>query len=152
MLPESKTSPAMQKLLLLKSKISFFSGLTNQDIIELIENVKIEQYKSGDKLVKEGCTSNNNIYFLLKGSVDVIKNTSHGVVKVAVLSDPGVFGEMRALTGEARSTSIVAGKDGVLVISFTKKDSRDLGKALFYKNIINELSIKIKKMNEEKND
>lgn len=144
------TSPAMQKLLLLKSRIPFFKGLTNQNIIEVIENVRIITYNKGDVLFVEGSKSDKDIFFLLKGSVDVTKATPSGEIKLTTLSDPGIFGEMRAITNEPRSTSIIAGEEGVLVISFNIKEKQDLGKALFYKNIIEELSKKLIAMNEFK--
>ena len=146
---QSKINPAMEKLLLLKSKIPFFSGLTNQNIMELIENVRIVQFKENEIIFEENSSSNNDIYYLLTGSLDVIKRDSHGNNRlITTIKKPTLFGEMRAITGKPRTTTITTIEKGALVIIFSLKATKDSGKALFYKNIIDELSKKIVDMNE----
>ncbi|WP_419764985.1 MAG: cyclic nucleotide-binding domain-containing protein [Arcobacter sp.] len=147
---QKKTSTAMDKLLLLKSKISFFSGLTNQNIVELIDNVRIVQFKPNELIFEEGDASNKDIYYLLSGSLDILKKDlqNYKERKITIIEEPTLFGEMRAITGKDRTTTIKTSNDGALVLIFTLKVTQDSGKALFYKNIIDELSKKIVHMNE----
>jgi CRP-like cAMP-binding protein len=147
---QKKTTTAMDKLLLLKSRIPFFSGLTNQNIVELIENVRIVQFKPSELIFEEGDTSNKDIYYLLSGSLDILKKDSQNdkEKKITIMKEPTLFGEMRAITGKNRTTTIKTSKDGALVLIFTLKVTQDSGKALFYRNVIDELSKKIVNMNE----
>lgn len=142
-------NPAMKKLLILKDQISYFDGLSNSEIEDLVENIKIIQYSKGTCLVSEGSGLNNDMFFLLNGSVDIVKTNNDKEIKLASMDNPGVFGEMGALTREPRSTSIIAGRKGALVLAFSLKNTEDRGKTLFYKNIINELSKKIVDMNQK---
>lgn len=145
-----KTSTAMEKLLLLKSRIPFFSGLTNQNIIEFIENVRIVQFNSNEIIFEENDESNKDVYYLLSGSLNILKKDSFSneQKKITIIEKPTLFGEMRAVTNKPRSTTVKTSNDGALVLIFSLKLTQDSGKALFYKNIINELSKKIIAMNE----
>lgn len=145
-----KITTAMDKLLLLKSRIPFFSGLSNQNIVEFIENVRIVQFKSNEIIFEENDESNKDIYYLLSGSLDILKKDilSKEERKITIIEKPTLFGEMRAVTNKPRSTTVKTSNDGTLVLIFSLKSSQDSGKALFYKNIINELSKKIIAMNE----
>ncbi len=148
--PQNKSTTAMDKLLLLKSRIPFFSGLTNQNIIEFIENVRIVQFNSNEIIFEENDESNKDIYYLLSGSLDILKKDSFTLEerKITIIEQPTLFGEMRAITNKPRSTTVKTSDDGALVLIFSLKLSQDSGKALFYKNIIDELSKKIIHMNE----
>lgn len=150
MTPQNKSTTAMDKLLLLKSRIPFFSGLTNQNIIEFIENVRIVQFNSNEIIFEENDESNKDIYYLLSGSLDILKKDSFTLEerKITIIEQPTLFGEMRAITNKPRSTTVKTSDDGALVLIFSLKLSQDSGKALFYKNIIDELSKKIIHMNE----
>ncbi|PLY11210.1 MAG: hypothetical protein C0626_01170 [Arcobacter sp.] len=148
--PQKKTPTAMDKLLLLKSRIPFFSGLSNQNIVEFIENVRIVQFKPNEIIFEEGGILNKDIYYLLSGSLDILKKDEHTnrEKKITTIERQTLFGEMRAVTNKPRSTTVKTSNDGALVIIFNLKVTQDSGKALFYKNIIDELSKKIVAMNE----
>jgi type IV pilus assembly protein PilB len=73
-------------------------------------NPDIEKYEDGEVIIREGNTD-VDFFKLMRGGLSVVKNGK----KIAELTNPGeYFGEMAALTGEARGASIVAmGKSGV---------------------------------------
>ncbi|SLM33247.1 PilB [Desulfamplus magnetovallimortis] len=78
--------------------------ITKEALPAYLVNPDIEKYEDKDVIIREG---NNDIDFfkLVKGAVYVVK----GGKKIAEITEPGeYFGEMAAITGEARTASIVS--------------------------------------------
>ncbi len=137
-------NPEMKQLLMLKDKITLLNGLSEDDIISIVDEVKIFQYNKDDIIIQEGSKNDKYIYILLKGRVEVKKVHSTSEDRVlAEVNNQGVFGEISALTNYARSATIISTQNSTVLLAFTIKDSDDTGKTLFYKNVIGELSNKI---------
>ena len=142
----------MKQLLMLKEKIAIFEGLKEEDIVSIVDEVKILQYDKGDIIIHEGSKNSKEIYVLLRGAIEVKKINSISDRTLAKMEDKGVFGEISALTDYPRSATIVSSKNDTVIISFSIKDNDDEGRALFYRNIISELSGKILMLNGDKID
>lgn len=136
-------STELKQLLQLKDKIPFFSGMSDEEVMDLVDDVKILQYSQGDIIIQEGSKYGKYLYVLLQGGVEVKKITSTSDKKLANMKDNGTFGEISALTNFARSATIVSSESGTMIVAFSIKYEEDSGRALFYKNVINELSNKI---------
>ncbi len=96
-------------------KISFFQGLTPDNIQQLKPNLQIVDYKAGETIFREG-DAGDALYIVVQGQVKVfIDNAKGGTREIAKLSRNECFGEMALLTGSPRSASISAVKDTTLL-------------------------------------
>ena len=78
--------------------------LTKESLPAYLVNPDMEKYDDGDVVIREGNTD-NDFFELLQGAVIVVK----GGKKIAEITQPGAyFGEMSAISGEARSASIIS--------------------------------------------
>ena len=78
--------------------------ITKESLPAYLVNPDIENYEDGDIIIKEGNTD-IDFFMLVQGGVSVVK----GGRKIAEISQPGVyFGETSAISGEARSATIVS--------------------------------------------
>lgn len=68
------------------------------------ENGTIKKYQGGDIIFKEGEPS-GSAYVIVKGSVDLTKNSKHGPVLLAKLKTGELFGEMGVIDGSPRSAT-----------------------------------------------
>jgi type IV pilus assembly protein PilB len=78
--------------------------LTKESLPAYLVNPDMEKYDDSDVLIREGNTD-NDFFELIQGAVIVVK----GGKKIAEITQPGAyFGEMSAISGEARSASIIS--------------------------------------------
>ena len=78
--------------------------ITKEALPAYLVNPDVETYEDRDVIIREGNTD-TDFYKLVRGAVYVVK----GGKKIAEISEPGeYFGEMAAITGEARSASILS--------------------------------------------
>src|SRR5210317_298502 len=76
--------------------------LNKESLPSYLVNPDLEKYDDSDVLIREGNTD-NDFFELIQGAVIVVK----GGKKIAEITQPGAyFGEMSAISGEARSASI----------------------------------------------
>ena len=147
------TNPALKQLLKVKRGVEFFKNLTDNEIAEIVFNIRFKKFNSGEVVFKEGAKDNKELFFLIQGSVviDILNRETLKEMTVATLDKPLLFGEMRALMGEPRTATAKAGKDGVILISFNVKESNEelspLAFAKFYKNVSRILANKVMQMN-----
>lgn len=67
-------------------------------------NATIKKYQNGDVIFKEGEPS-GSAYVIVKGAVDLTKNSKHGAVLLAKLKAGELFGEMGVIDGSPRSAT-----------------------------------------------
>ncbi|MFK5954689.1 MAG: type IV-A pilus assembly ATPase PilB [Desulfobacterium sp.] len=80
------------------------TNITKEALPAYLVNPDVETYEDRDVIIREG-NADNDFYKLVRGAVYVVK----GGKKIAEISEPGeYFGEMAAITGEARSASILS--------------------------------------------
>jgi type IV pilus assembly protein PilB len=78
--------------------------LTKESLPPYMVNPDLEKYDDGDVVIREG-NLDNDFFELIQGAVIVVK----GGKKIAEITQPGAyFGEMAAISGEARSASIIS--------------------------------------------
>lgn len=98
------------------------------DISKLSKCGTICTFNEGDEIVKVG-TSGNTAFLVLKGSVNVllggIINKSRQVAKIPA---GAFFGEMSLLEKDARSATVVAAEDDVMLLEVGENDFMGLMK------------------------
>jgi CRP-like cAMP-binding protein len=143
----------LKTLLSVRDKIPFFEALTPLELKQLIEDVKIYTYNNKDIIFIEGNTTSKYMYYLLHGSINILKckNASEVIrVRIQKIEQPSLFGELHVLTGEPRNATVEAGEDKTLVLAFKIREFEiKTAAAKFYKNVIVELGKKITAMNQK---
>lgn len=112
---EQFTFQDMQRLLFrLAEHVKAFKGLTPAEISELLSHTEKCSFKPGTVIVKEGSVG-THMYIILSGEAKVTKTGRDGEVELAKLNAADSFGEMSLADNEARSASVFAETDCVLV-------------------------------------
>lgn len=89
-------------------KINIFQGLTPYERAKIAKYFRKQEYKAGDKIVKEG-DAGDRMFVIREGAVKITKALSPTEEKVlANLVDGDFFGEMALLDGSPRSASVYA--------------------------------------------
>ena len=105
----------LQRLLFkLAEHVKAFQGLTPAEITDLLGSCEKCTFAPGAYIVKEGNVG-THMYIILNGEAVVTKSGREGEVELARLSSADSFGEMALADNEARSASVVADTDCVLV-------------------------------------
>ena len=112
---EQFTFHDMQRLLFrLAEHVKAFKGLTPAEISELLGTAEKCSFQMGSLIVKEGSVG-THMYIILNGEARVTKTGRDGEVELAKLSATDSFGEMSLADNEARSASVYAESECVLV-------------------------------------
>ena len=85
------------------SKIVLFKSFSQLKLDKLINLIHIEQYKNGEKIIKEGQKS-EKFYIVKNGQVEVFQKT----IYLRTLNSMEYFGERGLLANEARSATVIA--------------------------------------------
>ena len=83
------------------------SFVSSEALAKVLASLRPIDLQSGDVLIHQGDAS-DAAYFLNGGSLLVYVETSYGPVSLATLQGPSLVGEIGALTGLARTTSVKA--------------------------------------------
>lgn len=84
-----------------------FKDLSRTDIDNLVNAATRVELPSGSVLMREGET-HGDLYFLLRGTVQVTVNSAGESRELAVIEAPAVLGEMEFLTHRGRAASVTA--------------------------------------------
>jgi len=90
-----------------------------QDELKQFEGF-IRIYSKGKVIIQEGDASDNRIFLLRQGEVEVLKQVDEQQQSLAKITAVNFFGEMSAITHRARTASIVALTEPVVVYAFKK--------------------------------
>ncbi|MFZ9395508.1 MAG: cyclic nucleotide-binding domain-containing protein [Erythrobacter sp.] len=85
----------------------FGSGLSAQDVRELVDSAEVVDLKAGEVAITEGA-EDRDVYILRRGSMIVEKQIGGRPVFLSYLPAGSYFGEMAAIDGEPRSASVKA--------------------------------------------
>ena len=86
------------------AKIEFLGSVDQAALDGMLSHSSLVEFDRGEQILREGEIS-SEFYFLLKGAVEVKKEGE----SVAVLAQTGeMLGELRGLTGEARTATVSA--------------------------------------------
>lgn len=146
-------NPALKQLFKVKKGVDFFTNLTDNEISEIVYNIRFRKFAPDELIFKEGDKDNKELYFLIQGSVIISLRNKETLknITVATLDKAMLFGEMRALIGEPRTATAKAGINGTILITFNIKESNEelspLSFAKFYKNVSKILAKKVMEMN-----
>lgn len=93
-------------------EIDFFKGVSEEDIEQLRQLLKLREYKSGEAVCREG-DPGDKMWLLVKGSVSVrLDVADHRISRrITSLTRGTIFGEMALIEGAPRSATIVADED-----------------------------------------
>ena len=98
------------------SGIAIFSELKSEQIIDLESNCQQNYYQGGDQIIDQ-LSNSREVYFISSGSVRVTNLTSSGKeVALEVLDEGKCFGELSALDGGLRSSSVIAIEPSAIII------------------------------------
>jgi CRP-like cAMP-binding protein len=90
------------------AQIPFFNDLADKDLQILLEMLELYYYDTGKYVFKEG-EIQDSMFFIMDGSVEVIKNTENGDQEILAKFDaPQVIGEMALISPGTRSASIIS--------------------------------------------
>ena len=135
----------IDKVIQLKEKISILKGLSNESIKTVVEECKMIKFSKGETIIKQG-EETKNVFFLLTGHAKVIINKK----EVGMISANQAFGEFSAIAGEKRNATILATEPCTaisFVLAFDRLEEEYSGFAGLYKNICNELIVKVDEAN-----
>lgn len=112
---EQFTFTDLQRLLFkLAERVKAFQGLSPAEISDLLGSCEKCSFTAGAHIVKEGSVG-PHMYIILSGEARVLKTGRQGEVELARLTPADSFGEMALADREARSASVVADSDCILV-------------------------------------
>ena len=143
-------SKAQQNLLKIRSKLECFENMSDDDVINVTDNVEFLQFNRKEMLFDQG-DSGDTVFYVVKGNVKIFaynqKDTEASFKLLASLGEGSVIGEMSPITGEPRSARAIAAIDSTVILSFGfQKDMVEENKeAMFqlYKNFVKLVSHKL---------
>lgn len=108
---------AVEDRIELVSRIEIFSPLTDEEHVNLVENMHEKLFKEGDALIKRG-EQGDSMFILMEGLLDVYVPSGNGDGDVCVgqIQPSEFFGEMSLLTGEPRSATIKAASESLVYV------------------------------------
>lgn len=145
--------PRPQKLTIEQiARIPFFNDLKDEYLVELAEVMTLHRFEANKYVFKEG-DDQNSIYFIIEGSVKVLKNSKDDQEELlAELKTPQIFGEMALISHGRRSASVITSTELVVAeltyYSFEKLiNSKPKLAVNIIKKIANTLNTRLKQIN-----
>ncbi len=106
-----KRAREMAHRIVVLEQIEMFSTLAGAERSSLAEGMRLAPFARGEIITRQDSAA-HWLYVLTKGEVEVRLRVASGVEQlVARLSAPNVFGEMGVMTGERRTSSVVAASE-----------------------------------------
>jgi CRP/FNR family transcriptional regulator, cyclic AMP receptor protein len=142
---EQFTFHDLQRLLVrLAEHVKAFHGLTPAEISDLLGNAEKCSYVPGSTVVKEGSVG-THMYIILSGEARVVKSGRDGEIELAKLGPADSFGEMALADREARSASVIAASNCILVrLNDNIIDARPEVGLKVYRNIAKVVSARLR--------
>ncbi len=94
-------------------KTKWAAEFTWEDIRNICHYIRPVSAKKGAVVFKEGVRE-ESLGIIVKGSIDILKESDGEIKKIANLKNSQTFGEMALLDGEPRSASGIACEDSVI--------------------------------------
>ncbi|TAK11921.1 MAG: cyclic nucleotide-binding domain-containing protein [Anaerolineae bacterium] len=95
------------------NKVPLFKGLSDSDLHQLCETVKVVMVPEGKELFVEG-SEGDKAYIIRQGELEIVKESAGREVLLAVRGEGVVIGEMALLESAPRSASVRARTSAVL--------------------------------------
>lgn len=133
--------------------IPAFRHLNEGECHQIFEIARERAFAPGEKVIEQGGQS-QNLWILLEGKCEVVKQSAHnGSVVLAEFDPHSVFGEMSFFSPAPHSASVIA-KTQVRLLSIARGDYDDLihdGANAAYKlayNVVESLAGRLRRMDE----
>lgn len=148
---KEKLSREMSMLLAVRKKIHFFDNLSDEEIVSLTKHSEFMRPTKGIHIFEQG-EFGREIYYIVNGKVDIYGYNEQVVgddpfSHLTTLQEGMVFGEIGAVTGEARSARATVSSADAFILSITVNTDITCSNApasiKMYKNIIESLSSKL---------
>ncbi len=144
---EQEYNEPLEQLVRYKKHIPYFKDIEDQDIREIVKDVKFCHYNAHEILIKEFDDS-KEIYFLVRGECRAtFRRRPLGKIECKT-----IFGEFAFITKELRSATIKTNENSVIISFNFDLESFDKNPCLFsqlYKNISQQLVKKIYTINQK---
>lgn len=80
--------------------------MSQETIYNNISNISTKHYQKGSIIFHEGESSDEKMYYIIEGSLSILKKTPDGEKKVGELNPGAFFGEMALVTTGLRAATI----------------------------------------------
>src|SRR3954447_4238633 len=101
--------------------LEIFQQLPDEELGRIGTRLKDRRFKEGQAIFRQG-DPGDAMYLVFDGRVKIVSNDAQGHERVlAFTEEGGFFGEMALLTGEPRSTDVVAATD-TTILELRKSD------------------------------
>jgi signal transduction histidine kinase len=88
-------------------KSPLFTGLSDDELQQLMDNAKPVSLRAGEYLMRQG-DPGDSAFVVVKGEFEVNKQSGQSVIKIDVRNPGDVLGEMALLSRSPRSASVIA--------------------------------------------
>ncbi len=106
------------------SRVKILQMLPAEKVARLIPCVKTLRFKPDETVLKQG-TSASDLYFIVKGQVQVLRESVAGDTLIAELGEGETFGEIALISDQPRTATINA-KTDLVVFALDKKEFEQL--------------------------
>lgn len=133
----------------LLERVGIFHGLTQQDLLELLENAEKCTFEAGETILRQGSTG-AYLYVIIAGTAVVTLQAGSGPTReLAVLEAGDSFGEMSLVDREVRSANVIADSSCLLLrLSENVCWQKPATSARIFRNIAHILSGRLREMDE----
>jgi CRP-like cAMP-binding protein len=106
-------------ILQLLQSIPFFSSLSHEDHLSMIENIKLHYFPAGHMIFKEGDVG-DMMFIIRSGKLKVFQERNDYQRTLCVLSANDFFGEMALISDTPRNASVEVLEDTEVFIVYQK--------------------------------
>ncbi len=96
-----------KKMLQALSKIKLLQVLPPEEVVQLIPHLKTARFSAGETIFKQGDIA-SELYFIVKGSVQVIRGSETDTKLIAELGEGDTFGEIALISDQPRTGTVRA--------------------------------------------
>lgn len=108
------------------ARMRLFEGLSDEEMALVEKLVFVNRVAAGDEICREGDNS-DFVCFVVKGCLDIVKQSAGGEVIIAHLRPGDSMGEMALVDSEPRSATVRAAEDATMIV-LTRKGIDQLRK------------------------
>lgn len=99
---QSRIAEQTERVLVLK-KVSFFTGLSGKDLLNVARDFEVESFAVGMEIVRE-MEAGDSLYIITKGKAGLFRNS----MKIGEMGTNDCFGEMAVLTRSLSTATVIA--------------------------------------------
>jgi CRP-like cAMP-binding protein len=108
------------------SRVKMLQVLPPEAVAQMIPHVRVLRFKSGETVFKQGDRA-SELYFIVSGSVQVVRSAASETTLIAELGEGDTFGEIGLVSDQPR-TATVRAKTDIAVYTLNRKEFEQLVK------------------------